>query len=155
MQRVNVHNVACESDPAAPEGYDCGAANVGRMAGGEALVVKVYELAGGNSVCPYHYEYEEEWLLVLSGAVTLRTPEGESELGAGELVCFAPGPVGAHKVTNNGSEVARIAMFSRDARPAVAVYPDSDKIGVWPGNREDNALLHRRDGRLDYWEGER
>ena len=38
---------------------------------------------------------------------------------------------------------------------AVAVYPDSDKIGVWPGNSEDNVMLRRADGAVDYWDGER
>jgi hypothetical protein len=37
----------------------------------------------------------------------------------------------------------------------VAVYPDSQKIGVWPGNAEDNVMLHRADGSVDYWDGER
>ena len=28
-------------------------------------------------------------------------------------------------------------MWSSAREPAVAVYPDSDKIGVWPGNSDD------------------
>jgi uncharacterized cupin superfamily protein len=35
-------------------------------------------------------------LLVLDGTVVVRTPEREQELARGELVCFAPGPGGAH-----------------------------------------------------------
>jgi hypothetical protein len=34
-------------------------------------------------------------------------------------------------------------------------YPDSDKIGVWPGNDPDNVMLRRADGDVDYWDGER
>jgi hypothetical protein len=45
-------------------------------------------------------------------------------------------------------------MFSSAREPAVAVYPDSDKIGVWPGRREDSVMLRRADGNVDYWEGE-
>jgi hypothetical protein len=37
-------------------------------------------------------------------------------------------------------------------RPAVAVFPDSDKIGVWPDG--DDATIVRRE-LVDYWEGER
>ena len=44
---------------------------MGEVAGGKALAVKAYELPPGEAACPYHYEYEEEWLLVLSGEVTL------------------------------------------------------------------------------------
>jgi hypothetical protein len=36
----------------------------------------------------------------------------------------------------------------------VAVYPDSDKIGVWPGAEQDHAMLFRRDGKVGYYEGE-
>ena len=28
-------------------------------------------------------------------------------------------------------------MLSTKVEPAVALYPDSDKIGVWPGREED------------------
>jgi uncharacterized cupin superfamily protein len=85
----------------------------------------------------------------------LRTPTGEEALEAGALVCFPAGPEGAHKVSNPGDQAARVLMFSSAAEPAVAVYPDSDKIGVWPGREEDTVMLRRSDGKVDYYEGER
>ena len=154
MRRANVLGDDFEYHEADPAGYRSGVARVGKAAGGEALAVKVFELPQGQSVCPYHYEYEEEWLLVLAGAVIVRTPEGEEELARGELVCFPPGPSGAHKATNRGAETARIVMFSSARELAVAVYPDSDKIGVWPGNPDDHVMLHRADGGVGYWDGE-
>lgn len=39
--------------------------------------------------CPYHYEYEEEWLHVLVGTVLVRTPEREEELASGEIDTLA------------------------------------------------------------------
>jgi hypothetical protein len=45
-------------------------------------------------------------------------------------------------------------MFSSDPDLAVAVYPDSDKIGVWTGNPDDKLMLKRADGQVAYWEGE-
>ena len=155
MRRANVLSVDCDYDASDPKGYSSGLANVSQAVGGEALAVKVYELPAGESVCPYHYEYEEEWLLVLGGTVVVRTPEDEEELAHGEMVCFPPGPAGAHKATNRGEAVARIVMFSSAREPAVAVYPDSDKIGVWPGNPDDEVMLRRADGNVAYWEGER
>ena len=102
---------------------------MGAAVGGPALAVKVYELPPGQSVCPYHYEYEEEWLLVLAGSVLLRTPAGEQELLPGRSPLLpAPAPTGVHKVSNGGSEPARIMMFSPAREPAVAVYPDSGKM---------------------------
>ncbi len=154
MRRVNVFADACEPDPRDPAGYQSATARVGAAAGGRALTVKVYELPPGESVCPYHYEYQEEWLVVLEGRLLLRTPDGEAELNSGDLVCFPPGPAGAHKTTNRAATTARIMMFSSASRPAIAVYPDSDKIGVWPGDAEDNLMLRRPDGRVDYYDGE-
>ena len=129
--------------------------DVAGTVGSESTAMYLYDLAPGQSSCPYHYEYEEEWLLVVSGAVVVRTPDGERTLKAGDLVCFPPGPAGAHKITNRGETMARIMMFSSAREPAVAVYPDSDKIGVWPGNAADQVMLRRADGGVDYWDGER
>jgi uncharacterized cupin superfamily protein len=155
MRRADVFSVDCEFDETNPDGYRSGVADVGRAARGEALAVKVFELPAGEAVCPYHYEYEEEWLIVLAGTATVRTPEGEEELVSGEATCFAAGPAGAHKVSNRGEATARVMMFSSAREPVVAVYPDSDKIGVWPGNAEDNVMLRRADGHVGYWDGER
>jgi uncharacterized cupin superfamily protein len=154
MLRANIFTDSCAPDDGDPPGYRAAEARVGAAAGGRALTVRVYEIPAGESVCPYHYEYEEEWLAVLDGAVVVRTPEGEDELGRGDLVCFPPGPAGAHKATNRGDATARIMMFSSAREPSVAVYPDSDKIGVWPGNPDDHVLLRRADGHVDYYEGE-
>jgi len=155
VRHANVLEVVCEYEQTDPDGYRSAQAAVGRAVGGNALAVKVYELPAGESACPYHYEYEEEWLLVLAGVVVVRTPDGETSLERGELVCFPPGPGGAHKVINHSETVARIMMFSSAREPSVAVYPDSDKIGVWPGNAEDEVMLRRAAGSVDYWDGER
>ncbi len=94
---------------------------------------------------PYHYEYVEEWMLVVSGEATVRTPEGERTVSAGELVRFEAGPEGAHKISNRGSTVCRTLLFSAVRGPAVSVYPDSNKIGVWPAGEGADDLLFVRD----------
>jgi uncharacterized cupin superfamily protein len=113
----------------------------------------VYDLEPGGSSSPYHYEYEEEWLLVIDGTVVVRTPDGERTLVRGEIVCFPAGPAGAHKVMNRSDAPARTLMFSRARLPAVSVYPDSDKLGVWPGNEADE-LIFRRDTAVPWSHGE-
>jgi hypothetical protein len=45
-------------------------------------------------------------------------------------------------------------MWSSAREPAVAVYPDSDKIGVWTGNESDEFMLRRADGSVGYYDGE-
>ncbi len=83
----------------------------------------------------------------------MRHAEGEDELGRGDLVCFAAGPDGVHKLTNRGTENARMLIVSTANVPAVAVYPDSDKIGVFTEGRLDNVMV-RRSSDVDYWDGE-
>lgn len=154
MPHPNLFNAKFEYDDSDPEGYRSGIARAGAQAGGTELTFKQFEIPPGQSLCPYHYEYVEEWLVVLDGDLVLRTPTGEEPVGRGDVVCFPAGPEGAHKLTNRAEAAARIVMFSSAQEPSVAVYPDSDKIGVWTGNDADQLMVRRADGRVGYWEGE-
>jgi uncharacterized cupin superfamily protein len=155
MRRVNVFSAEYEYDSDDPEEYRSARARLDEALGAESIAAKAFELPAGSSLCPYHYEYEEEWLIVMEGTVAVRTPEGEESLERGDVVRFPAGPEGAHKVTNPAAETARVVMFSSSREPAVAVYPDSDKIGVWPGDDRDRVMLRREDGQRDYWDRER
>jgi uncharacterized cupin superfamily protein len=110
------------------------------------------DLSPGGSSCPYHYEYEE-WLLVVEGTVVVRTPEGERTLHRGDLVCFPAGPAGAQDRESRSASRARTWMLSSSRVPAVSVYPDSNKIGVWSGNEADE-LVFRRDTAVPWPDGE-
>lgn len=117
------------------------------------LCGSLYEPPAGASICPYHYEYgDEERLLVVDGPAA-RHPRGEEELGPGDVVCFPPGPEGAHEVTNGAESTVRVLILSTRHSPPVAVYPDSGKIGVWPGGDRAGIVL-RRGSAVDCWDGE-
>jgi uncharacterized cupin superfamily protein len=153
LMRINLDAAIPEYDQTDPVGYRSGGVRLGPSIGATQLGASIYELPVGQSICPYHYEYpEEEWLLVFRGRVTVRHPGGEDELGAGDVVCFPKGPEGAHKVTCLGEETARVMMLSTRQHPAIAVYPDSGKVGIWPGDERDVLMLRRET--LDYWDGE-
>lgn len=113
----------------------------------------IYDIAPGASSSPYHYEYVEEWLLVVDGTVAVRTPDGERTLERADLVRFPAGPAGAHKVMNKSHSPARTLLFSNSREPAVSVYPDSNKIGVWPGDSTDD-LIFVRDTAVPWSHGE-
>jgi uncharacterized cupin superfamily protein len=130
-----------------------GRIDVARALGSAATLMFIYDLAPGQSSSPYHYEYDEEWLLVVDGTVVLRAPDGEHTLERGDLVRFAAGPAGAHKVMNRSGSPARTLMFSSARAPAVSVYPDSDKIGVWSGDEESD-LVFKRGTAVPWSEGE-
>ena len=57
-----------------------GRIDVARAVGSTAITMFIYDLAPGQGSSPYHYEYEEEWLLVVDGTIVVRTPDGEHGL---------------------------------------------------------------------------
>jgi uncharacterized cupin superfamily protein len=130
-----------------------GRIDVSQAVGSRATAMYIYDVPPGGSSSPYHYEYEEEWLLVVDGTIVVRVPDGERVLERGDLVCFPAGPAGAHKLMNRGESTARVMMFSSARVPAVSVYPDSDKIAVWPGD-EANELIFKRGTAVPWSEGE-
>jgi uncharacterized cupin superfamily protein len=155
MTIPNLFNAEFEFDDQDQEGYRAGAVDIGKAVGAAETAIKAFKIPPGETICPYHYEYVEEWLLVLEGSVVVRTPAGEQTAERGDLLLFPAGPAGGHKVSNRGHEPAVALMFSSSREPSVSVYPDSDKIGVWPGNPDDHVMLRRADGHVDYYDGER
>lgn len=137
-----------------PEGYRGAEVPFGKAVGGKELLVRLFELPQGQTLCPYHYEYVEEWLLVMTGELQVRTPSGVSPARAGDVVCFPAGPDGAHNVWNDHPEPSRFVMFSSAATPSVAVYPDSGKVGVWTSDERDHWMFRAADAGVDYYEGE-
>ena len=129
MKKTNIGKPEFTWDDTDPEGFRAGMARLGGLFGAEDTGITVYELPAGQAVCPYHYECaEEEWLLVLSGTPTLRTPEGE-ERQAEEVVRHystlfrRPAVVGATYwgLTDDGSWLGAPSGFVRaDGTPKPA-----------------------------------
>ena len=155
MQTFNLFEGQTDVGPdgTEPPGYLGRAAQLGPKLGASLLGMSIYDLPPGEAICPYHFEWtDEEWLIVLGGTPTLRTPEGERMLEPGDTVCFPAGPDGAHRVWNDAVEPARVALLSTKNQFGIAEYPDSDKVGVWAGGQH---YMLRRSAHLNYWDGER
>jgi uncharacterized cupin superfamily protein len=154
MRRVNLADPDFTYDAAEPEGFRAGMRRVGPELGAEQTGASAYELPPGSAICPYHYEHaEEEWVLVLQGTPSVRTPEGTEALRPMDVVFFPRGPAGAHQIRNDSAEPARVLMWSTVVIPAVSVYPDSDKIGVWTAGKTDDVIV-QRSSTVDYFTGE-
>jgi uncharacterized cupin superfamily protein len=92
---------------------------------GRPLAGAVWELAPGSRGVRYHFHHgTEEYLIVLRGTATLRTPEGERELREGSVVHFSPRPEGAHAVMNLGDEPVRYLMVGAHTSPDIVEYLD-------------------------------
>ena len=154
MKRVNLFTQPVEYDERDPEGCKAGMSRFGPSIGASKLGGSIYELGPGQGDLPLSLRVRQRRVVAHPrGPVTLRHPEGEEQLERGDVVWFPIGPKGAHKVSNQGEETARVLMVSTMGEPAVAIYPDSDKLGVWPGDERDN-LMVRRSSAVDYWDGE-
>jgi uncharacterized cupin superfamily protein len=144
------------------EGDGAKRAQIGRQVGARRLGVSLYELPGGDPPWPYHYHHgNEELIIVLSGRLHARTPQGWQELEPGSVVGFPRGPAGAHQVENRGEEPARYLILSEMNAPEAVVYPDSEKVQVMtraPGgpDQKDQLIANfRLADAVGYWEGER
>jgi uncharacterized cupin superfamily protein len=154
MPRVNIADPSFSYDPDDPEGFRAGMYRFGKELGAKQTGTSVYELPPGQSVCPYHYEYgEEEWALVLQGRPTLRAPDGTEQLEPYDVVFFPMGPQGAHQIRNDTDAPVRVLMWSTVVTPTATAYPDSDKVGIWTGVKEEDVMVVRST-KVDYYHGE-
>ena len=154
MRSVNIADPTFTYDDTDPEGFKAGMFRLGPELGAKATGTTIYELPPGQALCPYHYEYgEEEWVMALQGRPSVRTPAGIEQLEPHEVMFFPTGPEGAHQIRNDSSETVRVMMWSNVVHPTATAYPDSDKVGVWTGDKSEDVMLVRS-GRVDYYFGE-
>ena len=154
MRRVSISDPSFTYDPEDAAGFRAGMFRFGPSLGAERTGTTLYELPPGESVCPYHYEYgEEEWLLVLAGRPSVRDPEGTEQLEPFDVVFFPTGPAGAHQIRNDTDEPARVLMWGMVVTPTATAYPDSDKVGIWTGDKAEDLIVRRSSG-VEYYDGE-
>jgi uncharacterized cupin superfamily protein len=136
------------------EGWRSKDAWVGYHIGAELLGGSTHELEAGDKLWPYHTHHaNEEWVVVLRGTPTLRTPEGEQALSEGDVVCFPRGKEGAHQLINGTDEPIRVLMLSTLVAPDIVEYIDTGKVGARSVAGE-RIMLSKPGPELDYWEGE-
>jgi uncharacterized cupin superfamily protein len=136
------------------EGWRSKDAWVGRRIGAELIGGSLYELEPGDRLWPYHTHHaNEEWLIVVRGEPTLRTPEGEQTLREGDVVCFPRGKDGAHQVRNPTDSSIRVLMLSTMLAPEIVEYLDTGKVAARSAAGK-LIMLSRPGPPVDYWEGE-
>ena len=159
----NIWDVDWPEDPAEAEAAKAGFGGVrgARLVRpkGATLSAAVWELDPGVTQAPYHFHHGgEELLIVLSGAPTLRTPEGERVLRAGEVVHFARGAEGAHQLSNRSDEVTRYLIAAAQGTPEIVEYPDSGKVAAMARTESARGgplyTMHRLDDSVEYFDGE-
>jgi uncharacterized cupin superfamily protein len=130
-----------------PDWGGAGARRLARAGGG--LGGSIWEFQAGQPEYVYHFHHgSDELLVVLRGEPTLRTRDGERVLREGDVVSLPRGPDGGRAISNRTDSVVRILMFSSNADPDVAEYPETGKLGVitdgmtWEFFRRADAAEH-------------
>jgi uncharacterized cupin superfamily protein len=127
-----------------------------RAAVGDAYHVglQIEELSPGMQSAPAHYHLlEEEQVLVLEGAMTLRLGEERIAMKAGDYACFPAGRKVGHCFVNESDAVCRFLIIGERNPNDVCVYPDSNKVMVRSLGRGSNVF--DRSAVKDYWDGEK
>lgn len=131
-----------------PDWGGVGARRLIRAASG-SLGSSLWEFQPGGSQFVYHFHHgSEELIVVLRGEPTVRLHDGDRQLQEGDVVPLPRGPEGGHQIRNDTSGVARVLIVSSNARPDVAEYPDTGKIGLavegadWEYHRRDDSVTH-------------
>jgi uncharacterized cupin superfamily protein len=110
----------------------------------------IRSLDPGKFSFPYHFHRAaEELFVILSGEVTLRSPEGFEKLSEDDIVFFEQGAKGAHQLYNH-SEYPCIYL---DLRTTIGIdvceYPDSGKVNILP-----SIEVFESSSSVDYYKGE-
>jgi uncharacterized cupin superfamily protein len=110
------------------------------------LVCAIWQLDPGAKPGPYHLHHgTDEYLVVLRGTPTLRTPEGERVLSEGEVVPLPRGLSGAHQLRNDTDEPTRVVIFAYHGSPDVIEYLDEGVtiVGARSASGDGQPLFRR------------
>jgi uncharacterized cupin superfamily protein len=99
---------------------------------------------------PYHFHRNaEELMMVISGSMTMRSPDGFEIVNKGDIVFIEMGETGAHQFYNHTTEPCTYldirTLFGID----VVEYPDSEKINIIPPYE-----IFEKKSRVNYFKGE-
>ena len=126
------------------------AAEIGRLIGARRLGYMLWRLEPDQFNCPFHFHhFDEETAIVLEGECLMRTDRGEFPIRKGDVIAFPPGPSGAHKFINNGSERCVLFVLGEERPHMVCEYPDSEKFVARPMQG-----AFRKADAVSYWDGE-
>ena len=116
------------------------------------LYVTFYTLMPGKTNYPYHHHSGmEEVYYIISGTGTLKTPDGEKTVTAGDVIVFPANPNGAHQLTNTSDDALVYLDIDTASSPEVVFYPDKGDFWIKTETKRGNFPL---DAEVNYLRNE-
>ena len=116
--------------------------------------VAFMEIPPKKCAFPNHYhESVTEVFYIISGQGMIKTADGETSVGVGDIAVFPPGKQGSHKIFNV-SKIESLCYLDIDttSMPDVCHYPDSKKVGIFSDDKM--GMIYKEADHVDYYEGE-
>ncbi len=128
----------------------------------DKLGYRVTRVPPGKSAWPLHAHYaNEEMFFVLSGSGSVKIGSAVHKIRVGDFISAPPNPEEPHQIINSSDSTLTYLCVSTMLEPEVAVYPNSNKIGVVAGappgrvgNKNGIFKIVKNDSGLGYWDGE-
>jgi uncharacterized cupin superfamily protein len=112
----------------------------------------------GKVQCPFHNHHgEEEMFLLLEGEGELRFGDQRYPIRKHDVIACPPGGAEvAHQIINTGTTTMRYLALSTLSEVDACEYPDSQKVLVVTGQRDDEGLrkIFRAENTVDYYDRE-
>jgi uncharacterized cupin superfamily protein len=96
------------------------------------LYVTFYTLMPGQTNFPYHYHSGmEEVFYIISGTATLKTPDGDKQVTAGDVIVMPNHASGAHQLTNTSDGILVYLDIDTQSSPEVVFFPDKGDFRIF------------------------
>jgi uncharacterized cupin superfamily protein len=114
------------------------------------LIFDLRLLNPGQFSFPYHFHRNaEELMMIISGSMTMRSPDGFEIMTKGDIVFFEMGETGSHQFFNHSTEPCTYLDIRTLIGTDIVEYPDSGKLNVLP-----NYEVFEKSSKVDYFKGE-
>jgi uncharacterized cupin superfamily protein len=144
-------------------GFEAKLGRIGPIIGAQKLGCQLHVVPAGKKAFPRHaHHVNEEMFFILEGEGSYRLAAETFPIRAGDIIAAPVGDAStAHQIVNTGVGELRYLAFSTRLDPEVVEYPDSNKFAVASMATTDKGLIGakfafigRREGSLDYFDGE-
>lgn len=138
--------------------YTSSRGQISNHIGAKKLGYNLTVVPPGKVQCPFHSHHgEEEMFLILEGEGELRFGNDRHAIRKHDVIACPPGGADvAHQIVNTGKTTMRYLALSTLSEVDACEYPDSRKVLVVTGQRDESGLrkMFRAENTVDYYDRE-